>query len=208
MQKELLLLLLAQVVVVAAEGGRTLIKLGADMRSTLNNMDNVSSTDISQLLSKLSSFFKMAANCMIRWPNIGLQLEADVLPAEYAVIVQKRLCIVGPFESISLDKQKLLSKLCSQIATAQCVPSSATDASEAILLLVELMNLVLDSDHVQDVHNLRMVCKTTHRRAFPVPMHRHIELPIGVIECFLAGEYSAYISYRHIHKAHEIHNNY
>jgi hypothetical protein len=154
----------------------------------------------------LSSLFKMAANYMYYRSNRGLQLEAGVLAVEYAAIFQKRLYIVGPFENIALSKQKLLMRLCTQIATVQVVSSTAVDPSEALTLIVELMNLFLRIDHVQDVHNLRMVCKTTHRRAFPVPMHRHIELPIGVIECFLAGEYSAHIPYRHIRMALDIHH--
>jgi hypothetical protein len=124
--------------------------------------------------------------------------------AGYAVIMQKRLCL-APFELVTLAKQQPLKTMCIAIISAQ--PEQPSNGPADAILLAGLVNLLMRSDLVRDLHNLRMVCKTTLRRSFPVPHQRHLELPVGVIESFLAGDYSAYLPFHCVYRARLIQND-
>ena len=105
-------------------------------------------------------------------------------------IVQSRLSL-WRLEEVNKTKVTQLARMIFKIVRE--LPSSP-QAADDIKLLPELMNVfLLDKKCLRDMLNLRMVCTTTLRCAFPVPHQRHVELPQGTIESFLGGEYAGYI---------------
>ena len=112
--------------------------------------------------------------------------------------VQSRLSLER-LDEVNVDIARQLTGFVFEIASELLVTISA---AERIELLPELMNFFLsDKKYLRDLLSLRMVCTTTRRRAFPIPSYRHIELPIGLIESFLGGEYASYIPLQYLSRA-------
>ena len=132
-------------------------------------------------------------------PLQGLNIDRRV----YGVI-QKRLSL-NLLENSSLDCSKALADLTRSIIRA--LPPSSSSVGD-IAMIAELANILLSRDSLQELLNLRMVCTTTHRCAFPVPLQRHVELPEGLIESFLFGECTGFIRMEHIEAALAMHAVY
>ena len=126
------------------------------------------------------------------------QYRSDGHDSRIRAVIQGRL-VLERMNTLSEDKVNQLITLVFEIA-AQLPPSSS--AVDDIELLPELMNVfLLDRHCLQDLLSIRMICTTTRRRAFPVPSHRHVELPPGLVESYLGGEYASYIPLQYISQA-------
>jgi hypothetical protein len=70
-----------------------------------------------------------------------------------------------------------------------------------VALVADVMNLIMSRDRVRDVFNLRLVCKLTYRRSFPVRGYPFLELATGVVEDFVGGSGSRHVSFESIERA-------
>jgi hypothetical protein len=180
---------------------RVLVQFGANVNSILVDLDPIA--DIQQLVSNMQSLLQLIANYMSTRPYNIQQVDIDILLPEYAVVFQRKLSIAR-FETLSLLKLRQLLQLCTKITSIQ--PPTLCGRTD-VELLAALMNLFMCRDQVCDLHSMRLLCKTTYRRSFPVPHHRHIELPIGVIESFLGGgDISALVPFYYIRRALIVHD--
>jgi hypothetical protein len=62
-------------------------------------------------------------------------------------------------------------------------------------LVADVMNLLMSRTHLRDLRSLRLACKLTRRRSFPVPRYPLLELPTVVVESFLGGDCSRHVSF-------------
>ena len=69
-----------------------------------------------------------------------------------------------------------------------------------------MMNVMMSYDTLRDLLSLRLVCKLSHRRSFPVPRRPLLELPTGVVESFVGGEGSHHESFACVRRAFALHS--
>jgi hypothetical protein len=85
----------------------------------------------------------------------------------------------------------LLVLLAARTAIDSAVTHAATEGKPLdAKLVVDVMNLLTSRADLQDLCNLRLVCKLTYRGSFPVPSYPLLELPTGVVESFVGGSCS------------------
>jgi hypothetical protein len=70
--------------------------------------------------------------------------------------------------------QRLLVLLAARTAIDAAVTHAAEEKPPIVVALVtDVMNLLMSCDRVREPFSLRLTCKLTHRRSFPVPRRPH-----------------------------------
>ena len=77
-----------------------------------------------------------------------------------------------------------------------CVAHAATAHKPMdVALVVKVLNILMSADRVRDMYHLRMMCRMTRRRSFPVPDYLLIELLPKLMGEILVGHGSSVVSF-------------
>jgi hypothetical protein len=182
--------------------GTNIVQVVLDVRSFLDD------TGLSQSPRQytLYSLAQLAAYYLQRRHHADQQLQdiVDDFASRFEAEMPDNRLRVAPFDvaaaaATTAPAKRRLVLLAARTAIDAAVAHAAEEAKPVdAALAVEVMNLLTSRDRVRDLFSLRLTCKLTFRRSFPVPCYPLLEMATGVVEDFVGGSGSRHVSFQSV----------